>query len=246
MTPLDYVWEASPSAPTSEIRGQLGRMLFSGDDVKKPVDALSGGEAARLVFARIIVERPNLLVLDEPTNHLDLESIASLLEGLAAFEGTILFVSHDRSFVSALATRILELTPEGPRDFAGTYAEYLQRCGDDHLDADAVVLKAKVARAEVSSGATETGASWEEQKRKRNQRRALPARRDAVLASIEATEAAVSAITARYTEPGFFEKTSREEIARLGREEASLKAKVDELMKEWESIEAELLALGTE
>ena len=147
VVPLDYVWEACPGEPTTFVRGQLGRMLFSGEDVQKPVGALSGGEAARLIFCRIIVEKPNVLVLDEPTNHLDLEAIAALMEGLKAFEGTVLFVSHDRWFVSELATRILEIAADGPRDFPGTYSEYLERCGDDHLDARAVVLKAKTAKS---------------------------------------------------------------------------------------------------
>ena len=89
MTPLDYVWEACPARrATSYVRGQLGRVLFSGDDVDKPIGALSGGEAARLIFCRIIVEKPNVLVLDEPTNHLDLEAIHALVDGLKAFEGT--------------------------------------------------------------------------------------------------------------------------------------------------------------
>ena len=90
-----------------------------------------------------MVEKPNVLVLDEPTNHLDLEAIHALVGALQAFEGTVIFVSHDRWFVSELATRILEVTPGGFGDFPGTYDEYLARCGDDHLDAEAVVLKAK-------------------------------------------------------------------------------------------------------
>ncbi|RYZ63626.1 MAG: ATP-binding cassette domain-containing protein, partial [Proteobacteria bacterium] len=130
-SPLDYVWDARPSEATSAIRGQLGRMLFSGDDVTKPIGKLSGGEAARLIFARIIVQKPNVLVLDEPTNHLDMEAIDALITGLKAFEGTVIFVSHDRHFVSELATRIVEITPEGVRDMPGTYAEYLQQLGDD-------------------------------------------------------------------------------------------------------------------
>ncbi len=117
-TPIDVIWNTVPKAETSFVRGALGRVLFSGDDVQKKVGALSGGEAARLVFCRIMVEKPNVLVLDEPTNHLDLESIEALVEALKAFEeGTLVFVSHDRAFVSALATRILEVTPQGFRDF---------------------------------------------------------------------------------------------------------------------------------
>ena len=98
-TPLDVIWNAVPKAETAFVRGALGRVLFSGDDVQKKVGALSGGEAARLVFCRIMVEKPNVLVLDEPTNHLDMESIEALVEALKAFEeeGTLVFVSHDRA-----------------------------------------------------------------------------------------------------------------------------------------------------
>ena len=225
------------------MRGQLGRVLFSGDDVDKHVGALSGGEAARLIFCRIIVEKPNVLVLDEPTNHLDLEAIGALVEGLAAFDGTVLFVSHDRWFVSQLATRILEMTADGPRDFPGTYAEYLERCGDDHLDADAVVLKAKAARAKTDGNdgkAKETTESWEEQKKRRNRLAALPARRDKVLAAIAEAEARKNAITASYAEPGFFERTSKDDLAKLEREDAELAQKIDAWMIEWEEIETEL------
>jgi ABC-type multidrug transport system ATPase subunit len=241
-TPIDYVWEACPSEGTSYVRGQLGRVLFSGDDVEKPIGALSGGEAARLIFGRIIVEQPNVLVLDEPTNHLDIEAIGALVEGLRAFEGTVLFVSHDRWFVSSLATRIVEVTPDGLRDFPGTYAEYLERCGDDHLDADTVVLKAKAAKAaDAGNGAQPSNAaSWEEQKRRRNRLAALPARRDKVMAAIEAAEARKNAIALLYAEPGFFEKTSSDELKTLEREDAELGGAIDRLMKEWEEIEAEL------
>jgi ATPase subunit of ABC transporter with duplicated ATPase domains len=244
-TPIDYVWEACPGEGTAMVRGQLGRLLFSGGDVTKRVGTLSGGEAARLIFCRIIVEKPNFLILDEPTNHLDLEAIAALVEGLREFTGTLLFVSHDRSFVSALATRVLEVTKDGLRDFPGTYAEYLAQCGDDHLDADAVVLKAK-AEKRREPATDEATLSWEEQKRRRNRQRTLPARRDAVLAAIEAEEAKKSAITARYAEPGFFERTSREELARAARAENDLTLSIDRLMKEWEALEAEIESLGQE
>ncbi|HRG98728.1 MAG TPA: ATP-binding cassette domain-containing protein [Polyangiaceae bacterium] len=259
MTPLDFMWEACPAEATSYVRGQLGRVLFSGDDAKKPIGSLSGGEAARLVFGRIAVERPNLLVLDEPTNHLDLEAIAALVEALRAYEGTLLFVSHDRWFVSQVATRIFELTPDGPRDFPGTYDEYLERCGDDHLDADAVVLKAKGAARESSPPRRASGAeapraeptlSWEEQKRRRNLRNALPARRDKVLAAIEQAEARRRAIAELYAAPSFFEATldagRAGEVQRLEREDAELAAKIDGWMTEWEALEAELTALGAE
>jgi ATPase subunit of ABC transporter with duplicated ATPase domains len=246
MKPLDYVWEGCPGEGTSYVRGQLGHVLFSGGDVDKPVGSLSGGEAARLIFCRIIVERPNVLVLDEPTNHLDLEAIQALVAGLASFEGTVIFVSHDRWFVSELATRIVEVTPEGPRDFPGTYAEYIGRCGDDHLDADAVVLKAKVDRTRQEEKAKESGVSWEEQKRRRNRLAVLPARRDSVLASIESAEARKSQIAEMYLEPGYFVRTPKEDVEKLERETAELGAKIEAWMAEWESIEKELARLAVE
>jgi len=242
-TPLDYVWRAVPRAETSFVRGQLGRVLFSGDDVEKKVGSLSGGEAARLVFCRLMVERPNVLVLDEPTNHLDLEAIQALGEALTEFaEGTLVFVSHDRAFVSALATRILEVKADGFHDFPGTYDEYLARQGDDHLDADRVVLKAKAERAasEADSGASERATAWAEQKKRANRLGRLPARRDAVVAKIDEAEARKKGILERFCQPGFYEKTPPDEIAALEAEEKSLGPRIEELIAEWEAIEAEI------
>jgi ABC-type multidrug transport system ATPase subunit len=233
-------------------------MLFSGDDVTKSIGSLSGGEAARLIFARIIVEKPNVLILDEPTNHLDLEAIHALAEGLKAFDGTVLFVSHDRWFVSQVATRVLELTPTGPRDFPGTFAEYLERCGDDHLDADAVASKAKAARASRAPNGERSEAparggqereaaptlSWEEQKKRRNRLAALPGRRDKVLAAIDEAETRKKAIAARYAEPGFYERSSKDEIEALAREDKELAAKIERWVAEWGDIEKELAMSG--
>ena len=241
MTPLEYVWEACPSEGTATVRGMLGRVLFSGDDVQKPVGSLSGGEAARLIFCKIIAEKPNVLVLDEPTNHLDLEAIAALVEGLKAFEGTVIFVSHDRWFVSELATRILEVTTQGPREFPGTYAEYLAREGDDHLDIDAVSLKAKTApKGQSKPPPAQSGLSWEEQKKRRNKLATLPARRDKLLAQIEVAEARKKSIADSYLDPGFFERTSPPELKKLEQESQNLVKQIEAWLAEWESVEAEL------
>jgi len=247
MTPLEYVWDACPSEPTTYVRGQLGRVLFSGHDVDKPIGSLSGGEAARLIFARLAVQRPNVLILDEPTNHLDLEAIAALADGLAAFEGTLLFVSHDRWFVSKLATRIVEVTANGLRDFPGTYAEYLERAGDDHLDVDAVAAKAKAEsprnRSAPPAAGPSDGLSWEEQKKRRNRLQSLPARRDKLLAAIEREEARRAEIAALYADPQFYVKTRNDDIARLEREDAELASSIKRAMAEWEAIELELASL---
>ncbi|HEX6747320.1 MAG TPA: ATP-binding cassette domain-containing protein, partial [Longimicrobium sp.] len=142
-TAEQWLWDFCPGRDRGFVRGQLGLMLFSGDDGQKRLGALSGGEAARLVFSKLMMEQPNVLVLDEPTNHLDLESIEALVAALQGYEGTLILVSHDRWFVSQLATRVVEISRAGIRDFLGTYEEYVHACGDDHLDADTVVLKAK-------------------------------------------------------------------------------------------------------
>ena len=107
------------------IRGTLGRLLFSTDDINKKVSVISGGEQGRMLFGKLMLQRNNILLMDEPTNHLDMESIESLNLALDNFPGTLFFVSHDREFVSSLATRIIEMTPKGLVDFRGTYEEYL-------------------------------------------------------------------------------------------------------------------------
>jgi ATPase subunit of ABC transporter with duplicated ATPase domains len=248
-TPLTILEEACPGESPTFVRGQLGRALFSGEETSKKVGLLSGGECARLIFALLSVAKPNVLVLDEPTNHLDLEAIHALVEALKEYSGTLIFVSHDRWFVSELATRIIELTPAGPNDFPGTYAEYLARCGDDHLDGDAVLLKAKRARAETASALDDSGraaspvssaVSWEEQKRRRNRLAQLPKLRDRVMAAIEVAEARKKAIHERYADPGFYAQTSHDDIDALGDELAALGPKLDALIAEWEGIEREI------
>jgi ATPase subunit of ABC transporter with duplicated ATPase domains len=111
------------------IRGVLGRMLFSQDDIKKSVTKLSGGEKGRMMFGKLMQQRPNILVMDEPTNHMDMESIESLNLALEHYEGTLIFVSHDREFVSSLATRVLDMKPEGITHFEGKYEDYLASQG---------------------------------------------------------------------------------------------------------------------
>lgn len=108
------------------IRGTLGRLLFSQDDIHKSVNVISGGEQGRMLFGKLMLQRNNILLMDEPTNHLDMESIESLNLALDNYPGTLIFVSHDREFVSSLATRIIELTPTGIVDFHGSYEDYLR------------------------------------------------------------------------------------------------------------------------
>jgi len=119
----------SPSDDEQSIRGILGKMLFSKDDSLKKVSVISGGEQGRMLFGKLMLQNPNVLVMDEPTNHLDMESIESLNLALENYPGTLIFVSHDREFVSSLATRILEITEGNITNFKGDYNEYLHKLG---------------------------------------------------------------------------------------------------------------------
>ena len=121
-------WKAA-SDEDQIVRSTLGRLLFSGDEVGKSVKVVSGGEEQRLVFGKLMLQKHNVLLMDEPTNHLDMESIESLNTSLDKFKGTLVFVSHDREFVSSLATRIIDMRVDGIVDFRGTYDEYLQSQG---------------------------------------------------------------------------------------------------------------------
>ncbi|HME09966.1 MAG TPA: ATP-binding cassette domain-containing protein [Bryobacteraceae bacterium] len=127
MTVIDWLHEFDPMASQAELRGVLGQMLFSGDDALKPTQALSGGEAARLIFCRLMLEKPNVLLLDEPTNHLDLEAINALNIALQKYEGTVLVVTHDEDVIDEVASRIWHFDHGRIEDFRGPYSEFLTR-----------------------------------------------------------------------------------------------------------------------
>ena len=131
LTILQWLEERFPKAGQAPLRALSGAFGFTGDDVEKKCRVLSGGEKARLVMAAMLFDPPNFLVLDEPTNHLDLDTKEMLIKALQSYEGTMLFVSHDRHFLAALSNRVLELTPEGVHRYDGGYTEYVERTGQE-------------------------------------------------------------------------------------------------------------------
>jgi ATPase subunit of ABC transporter with duplicated ATPase domains len=131
LTVTEWLHTWKPKANLQEIRGLLGRMLFKGEEGMKPTEALSGGEAVRLIFSKLMLMKDNVLVLDEPTNHLDLESIVALGDALQKYEGTAFVVTHDRELVSSFATRIFAFTDAGLVDWQGTYEDFVERHGDE-------------------------------------------------------------------------------------------------------------------
>jgi ATPase subunit of ABC transporter with duplicated ATPase domains len=253
-----WIWEFCPDQTIGFVRGNLAMMLFSGDDVEKRLESLSGGEAARLVFSKLAIAQPNVLVLDEPTNHLDLESIEALVEGLKAFDGTLILVSHDRWFVGQLATRIVEIKPNEVRDYQGTYEAYVHFCGDDHLDSDRVVLKAKTEKKQRKAGANgedtngsaapTTGAGKQARKSgkgaKNDGKRSKASQRQAeqeqnkLLTRIDTAEARMQEIDAAFCAAGFYDRTPASEVKELQIERSELELKVQNLTTEWERTEA--------
>jgi len=238
----EWITSFAPGRTVGFVRGELGRLLFSGDDAAKRLGTLSGGEAARLVFCRIAIERPNVLVLDEPTNHLDLESIEALVEGLKRYDGTLILVSHDRWFVGELATRIVEITERAIRDFAGSYEDYVHYCGDDHLDVDTVVLRAQRERRERRKEDAEPTARPPSPNRIRELRK----RRDSLTDAIERAEGRLAEIDGRFCEPGFYEGSTADEVSRLEAERARLGEEIEGLVAEWEEVEERLLEMQSD
>ncbi|MEI8647537.1 ABC-F family ATPase [Paraglaciecola sp. Hal342] len=130
MTLMEWMYQWAQEGDDEQVmRGTLGRLLFSQNEITKSVKVISGGEQGRMMFGKLMLQRPNILVMDEPTNHMDMESIESLNLALENYAGTLIFVSHDREFVSSVATRIIEITPNGVVDFRGNYESYLESLG---------------------------------------------------------------------------------------------------------------------
>ena len=263
-----WIWECCQDQSIGFVRGQLALMLFSGDDVHKRLSALSGGEAARLVFCRLAILKSNVLVLDEPTNHLDLESIEALVEGLKRYPGTLIIVSHDRWFINQLATRVVEIKPDEIRDYHGTYEEYVHFCGDDHLDTDQVVLKAKSVKkrekekekGQQKSHREQTTANNHEDKvrqdasniskkkhsrgnrshKKSNKQQRAEAQQENLLEQIETAENRLKQIDELFCQPNYYDETPPEEIKVLEAERTDLERDVAYMTADWERAEQEL------
>ena len=169
-----------------------------------------------------------MLVLDEPTNHLDLESIEALVAALRAYDGTLIFVSHDRWFVSQLATRVVEIKPGEVTDYLGTYEEYVHASGDDHLDADTVLLrarrekrrKARERRGTGNDGDDGTSSDRPSPDDLAKEIRRLQRERDEITKTIEVHEARLASIDASFCEDGFYERTPPDEVTNLENERA--------------------------
>lgn len=238
-TVLEELWSEYPMLEEARIRTILGNFLFSGEDVLKKVAALSGGEKARVALSKLMLRGANMLILDEPTNHLDLVSREVLEAALMDFEGTLLFISHDRYFLNKMAERVLELHPEGIDQYLGNYDDYIAK--KQELEAiaaeEAELAAAKLARSAVSEApATEKGTalSYEADKQAKREERNRQRRIAELEEKIAALEEAIADIEHEMTRPEVFQ-----DYMALQEHEGKLKDKKDQLtdlFSEWEKL----------
>lgn len=224
-TVLEELWQDFSTTSEVDIRNRLGAFLFSGDDVKKSVSMLSGGEKARLLLAKLSMENNNFLVLDEPTNHLDIDSKEVLENALIDFDGTLLFVSHDRYFINRLATKELEITEKGSTLYLGDYDYYLEK------KAELEELARLAAGEDVEETVEASATDYQLQKANQKERRRLARRYEEIEARLETIEERIGAIQEdmHACNDTIQLMTWQEEWDQLDQEQQLL-------MEEWESI----------
>lgn len=224
---LEELWSAFPTTPEVEIRNRLGAFLFSGDDVKKSVSMLSGGEKARLLLAKLSMENNNFLILDEPTNHLDIDSKEVLENALIDFDGTLLFVSHDRYFINRVATKVLELSETGSKLYLGDYDYYLEK------KAELAAQEIPVQQVEASN--SQGALTYQTQKENQKEQRRIARR-------IEQIEEEIESLENRLEELNQSMLTTNDigELTDYQKETDRLTAQQESLMEEWEELSEQM------
>ncbi|AEO04158.1 TPA: ABC-F family ATP-binding cassette domain-containing protein [Listeria monocytogenes] len=237
-TVLMELWDDYPELNEVNVRTTLGNFLFSDDDVLKNVQSLSGGEKARLALAKLTLLEANVLILDEPTNHLDIESKEVLEAALIDFEGTILFVSHDRYFINRIASKIVELAPEKATVFLGDYDYYQEKLAEEkelaRLDAEDRRKKGEQVEATASVRKLNYQEEKEQQKLLRQRKRKL----EEIEKSMEETDEKIAELELQLTNPEVFQ--DHEKSLEITQELDAVKADGEKLMEEWEQISEEL------
>lgn len=220
---LDELWNDFKLTPEVEIRNRLGAFLFSGDDVKKTVGMLSGGERARLLLAKLSMENNNFLILDEPTNHLDIDSKEVLENALIDFDGTLLFVSHDRYFINRVATQVLELSEEGSTLYLGDYDYYLEKKAE--LEA---LAAAQAEAVSVSSTEEVTSNDYHLQKQNQKELRKITRRIEQLEAEMEELDQKIQYITET-----MHSTNDAADLVQLQSELDQLNVQQEAVMEEW-------------
>ncbi|WJE16188.1 ABC-F family ATP-binding cassette domain-containing protein [Halobacillus sp. ACCC02827] len=234
-TVLNELWDDYPMKNERDIRTILGNFLFSGEDVLKPVSALSGGEKARLSLAKLMMQEANFLILDEPTNHLDLDSKEVLEAALVDYPGTLLFVSHDRYFINKIATQVVEMNPEETRLFLGDYDYYVEKKQEEYeleqLEAEERRLKEPAKHEPQAKNSFQEDKAAKREERKRNRRIAE------IEAEIEQIEQQLEENEALLCDPEVYQ--DHEKSLQLTQDNAEKQSALEQLMEEWETLHDE-------
>lgn len=245
-TVLEEVWSAFPHMEEARVRSVLGNFLFSGEDVLKKIKALSGGEKARVALSKLMLQQANVLILDEPTNHLDLYSKEVLESALLDYDGTLLFISHDRYFLNKMAERIEELHPNGAEHFLGNYDDYLakkqelQEIAAEQNGAGAVKPAGnqdRNANASASSSDKSGAANYEADKQAKRQERSRLRKMEQLEQTIAELEEAISALEAELMDPEVYQ--NYEALQQRQSEIDKHKADLAAAYEEWESLAEE-------
>ena len=232
-TVLDELWNDFATTPEVEIRNRLGAFLFSGDDVKKSVSMLSGGEKARLLLAKLSMENNNFLILDEPTNHLDIDSKEVLENALIDFDGTLLFVSHDRYFINRVATKVMEISEDGATIYLGDYDYYLEKKAE--LE-ELARLEAEENQGPEEIQVASAGANdYQAQKANQKEMRKLSRRIEQIENELETIEERLEEISA-----AMLETNDVAELSGLQRELDEVSLNQENLMEEWSDLSEQL------
>ena len=236
-TVLQELWDEYPAKDEVEIRTVLGSFLFSGDDVLKIVSTLSGGEKARLALAKLMMQKANFLILDEPTNHLDLDSKEVLENALVDYPGTILFVSHDRYFINRLASKVIELSPDGAKEYLGDYDYYVEKKAE--MQELAKLELEQQQKRQHKSQAPSNKQSYQMDKEAKKLERQRRRRLEEIEDLIEELENTIEEKEAELCLPEIFE--DHEQVMALTEAINSAKANIEQLFEEWEEL-SELLS----
>ena len=223
---MSEVWDDFPWMEPGDVRAVLALFLFTGEEVFKRISTLSGGERGRVALAKLMLKKDNLLLLDEPTNHLDMDSREVLEDALNDYEGTLLTVSHDRYFINRVANRVLEMTPEGARDYLGNYDDYLEKKRQEELG----LLE------ETAPGRTRTQMDKEKrrQRLKNESKKQLLQRLKDTEAAIPDTEEAIARLEAQMGDPEIYKDGQK--AAQVAREHEQMQKRLDALYEEWEEL----------
>lgn len=238
-TILNYLWDQYPNINEKDIRAVLGRFLFVQEDVKKIINDLSGGEKARLQLALLMLQRDNVLILDEPTNHLDIDSKEMLEQALQNFEGTIIFVSHDRYFINQLANKVFDLNHDGGKIYLGNYQYYIEKTEEQA----AIKAHENIQRAdnklEKNHVNNDNHSNYFNQKEHKRQQRKIERQIEQCETRIETFETQITDIDEQLTQPEVFNNPQKSH--ELSQIKSDTEQKLEQTLIEWEELQEMLL-----